>query len=105
MSEALPITIEYYDMSQEQCSAMTLLEVDDPVRAHEIKARLVTKLGIEIQPGELAQHAWLRHLSAINHVEFTTPCHPGIANAICDEAGAQRFMWVVTELPPKEGVP
>ena len=101
MSADQNIVIEYLPIGQEQCTSMLFLEVNDPAKAHAIKLRLLAKLGIEPRPGELPQQSWLRHLSELNKVPFTTPCHIGIAEGINEIPDAQRLMWVLTEVEPR----
>jgi len=97
MDDDLQITIEYLPLTGDDVSAMIYLEIADPPKAHETKLRLLAKMGITPQGDELPQQAWLRYLSELNGLEFTTPCHRAIAEGITEIHAAACTMWVLTE--------
>ena len=71
----------------------TSLAYDTGEELTPIKVRLLTKLGITLQPGEIPLDAWIRHLHQINGLEYQKPAHPEITDAILSTTSACRFMW------------
>ena len=85
--------LRYLNCNQDLLNDSLVAEAFSPESVREIKANCLSRLGIILRPGELPLQSWLRHLSEINGVDYTEPCHPDLADAILDDMSARRFMF------------
>jgi len=93
------IKLVWFEMTQKE--VMDGLDAesfpDTKDRLAELKWKALEKIGITPkQFGDTPLKAWIRHLSEINGLEYTTPCHPDIASAIQWNVGCQRFLWFLS---------
>ena len=84
--------LRYLDCNQDLLNDSLLAEAFSQSTV-AIKAKSLARLGIVQLPNEKPLAAWLRHLSEINGVDYTEPCHPDLADAILDDMSARRFMF------------
>ena len=90
------IAIEYCNISSEMAKDGLIGDAFSQASMEVVKAKVLAKMDIMVQPGEAPLAAWIRHLSNINDLPYTSPCHPDLARAIFERAGAARFMFFLS---------
>ncbi len=89
------IRLQYLDLAEQDLTSGLLLEAFNVEAADAIKHRAIAKLGITPLDGEKPLDAWIRHLSDINGLVYTKPCHTDLCNAILENAAARRLLWLL----------
>jgi hypothetical protein len=88
----MTVKLRYIETSQDMAASTLLLSLE---QERELQLRLLARLGIEPEPGELPLHAWLRVMHVENGLVPQLPAHPAILDAVYFDAEARRFMFVL----------